>query len=71
MTRYDTDLGDSDPGTALRAIMTASVSDVYTPADLLDRAVSRDRQRKARHRLTGAAGAARPDLTLREHCPLL
>ena len=57
MTRYDTDLGDSDPGTALRAIMTASVSDVYTPADLLDRAVSRDRQRKARHRLTGAAAA--------------
>jgi hypothetical protein len=58
MTRYDADLGDSDPGTALRVIMTASVSDVYTPADLLDRAVSRDRKRKARNRLTGAVGAA-------------
>jgi hypothetical protein len=58
MTRYDADLGDSDPGTPLRAIMTVSVSDIRMPADLLDRAVSRNRQRKARNRLTGAVGAA-------------
>ncbi len=58
MTRYDADLGDSDPGTELRAIMTVSVSDIRMPADLLDRAVSRNRQRKARNRLAGAVGAA-------------
>jgi hypothetical protein len=58
MTRYDADLGDSDPGTAVRAVMSVSVSDIRIPADLLDRAVTRDRQRKARNRLTGAVGAA-------------
>src|SRR5260370_6042189 len=58
MPRYDADLGASDPGTELRAIMTVSVSDIRMPADLLDRAVSRNRQRKARNRLAGAVGAA-------------
>jgi len=48
MTTYDADLGDSDLGPALRVIMTASVSDIRMPADLLDRAVSRNRKRKAR-----------------------
>lgn len=58
MTRYDADLGDRDPGAALRAEMGACVSDIRMPASLLDRAVSRHRKRKARIRLTGAAGAA-------------
>jgi hypothetical protein len=57
MTRYDTDLGDSDPGTAVRASMNASVSDIRMPAGLLDRAVRRNRKRQARNRLTGAVGA--------------
>jgi hypothetical protein len=57
MTNYDADLGDPDPGTDLRASMGACVSDIRMPAGLLDRAVSRDRKRKARIRLTGAAGA--------------
>jgi hypothetical protein len=56
MISYDADPGDSDPGTALRASMSACVSDIRMPARLLDRAVSRDRKRKARIRLTGAAG---------------
>lgn len=58
MTRYDADPGDRDPGTALRASMGVCVSDIRMPASLLDRAVSRDRQRKARVRLAGAVGAA-------------
>jgi hypothetical protein len=57
MTRYDADLGDRDPGIALRASMSACVSDIRMPASLLDRAVSRDRKRKAQIRLTGAVGA--------------
>jgi hypothetical protein len=57
MTRYEADLGDQDPGTALRASMDVCVSDIRLPASLLDRAVSRDRTRKARIRLTGAVGA--------------
>jgi hypothetical protein len=57
MTKYDADLGDRDPGTALRASMGACVSDMHMPAGLLDRAVSRDRKRKARIRLTGAVCA--------------
>jgi hypothetical protein len=57
MTRYDADLGDRDPGTALRASMDDCVSDIRMPASLLDRAVSRDRKRKARIRLTSAVGA--------------
>jgi hypothetical protein len=56
MTRYDADLGDRDPGTALRASMGACVSEIRMPVSLLDRAVSRDRKRKARIRLTGAVG---------------
>ncbi len=58
MTRYDADPGGPDPGTALRATMTASVSDVRMPADLLDRAVSRNRKRKTRNGLMGAVAAA-------------
>jgi hypothetical protein len=54
---YDADLSDGDPGTALRASMSACVSDIRMPASLLDRAVRRDRKRKARVRLTGAACA--------------
>jgi hypothetical protein len=57
MTKCDADPEDRDPGTALRASMGACVSDIRMPASLLDRAVSRDRKRKARIRLTGAAGA--------------
>jgi hypothetical protein len=57
MTRYDADLSDSDPGTALRASMSASVSDIHMPTGLLDRAVSQNRKRTARNRLTGAVGA--------------
>jgi hypothetical protein len=57
MTRYDPHLGDSDPGTGLRASMNASVSGIRMPAGLLDRAVSRNRKRQARNRLTGAVGA--------------
>jgi hypothetical protein len=56
MTRYDSDLGDPDPGTALRAGMGACVSDIRMSASLLDRVMSRDRKRKARIRLTGAVG---------------
>jgi hypothetical protein len=55
MTKYQADLGDSDPGTALRAIMSASMSDVSMPTGLLDEAVSRNRKRTARNRLAGAA----------------
>lgn len=59
MTRYQADLGDPDPGTAVRARMSASVSDIRMPAGLLDRAVSRNRKRTARNRLAGAvAGVA-------------
>jgi hypothetical protein len=36
--------------------MDACVSGIRMPASLLDQAVSRDRKRKARIRLTGAAG---------------
>jgi hypothetical protein len=56
MTRYHADLGDSDPGTVLRAGMAACVSDIRLPAGLLDRAVSRDRKRRTRNRLAGAVG---------------
>jgi hypothetical protein len=56
MTSYDADPGDRDPGTAVRASMAACVSDIRMPTRLLDRAVRRDRKRKARIRLTGAAG---------------
>jgi hypothetical protein len=58
MTRYDTDLGSADHGTALRAILSASVSDVRMPADLLDRAMSRNRKRAMRNGLVGAVAAA-------------
>jgi hypothetical protein len=58
MSRYGADLGDPDPVAELRGIMSASVSDIYMPGDMLDRAASRNRWRKARIRLTGAAGAA-------------
>jgi hypothetical protein len=54
MTRYQADLGDCDPGTALRATMSASVSDIRMPAGLLDAAVSRNHKRTARIRLAGA-----------------
>jgi hypothetical protein len=54
VTRYQADLGDPDPGTALRAVMTACVSDICMPAGLLDEAVSRNRKRTARNRLAGA-----------------
>ncbi len=57
MIRHDADLGGPDPGTALRAAMSASVSDVRVPADLMDRAVSRNRKRKTRNGLMGAVVA--------------
>jgi hypothetical protein len=57
MTRDDAGLIDRDPGSPLRASMSACVSDICMPASLLDRAVSRDRKRKARIRLSGAVGA--------------
>jgi hypothetical protein len=58
MTRNDTDLGSPDHDTALRAILSASVSDVRMPADLLDRAMSRNRKRTMRNGLMGAVAAA-------------
>jgi hypothetical protein len=56
MTGYHADPGDGDAGTALRAAMSACVSDIRMPASLLDNAVSRDRTRKTRIRLASAAG---------------
>lgn len=56
MTTDDTGLGDRDPGTAVRAGMSACVSDIRMPASLLDRAVSQHRRRTTRLRLAGAAG---------------
>jgi hypothetical protein len=58
MTRNPADPGDGDAGTALRAAMSACVSDIRMPASMLDSAVSRDRTRKTRIRLASAAGAA-------------
>jgi hypothetical protein len=58
MTRNDTDLGSPDHDAALRAILSASVSDVRMPADLLDRAMSRNRKRTVRNGLMGAVAAA-------------
>jgi hypothetical protein len=57
MTKYSTDLGDSDPGSALRLSMSAAVSDIRMPADLLDRAASRNRKRNARKFLAGGVCA--------------
>lgn len=58
MTRYNAAFGDRDPAT-LRAAMSASVSGIRMPADMLDRAVSGNRRRRqARNRLSAAAGAA-------------
>jgi hypothetical protein len=57
MTRYQADLDEPDPGTALRATMCASVSDIRMPAGLLDEAVSRNRKRTRRNRLAGAVAA--------------
>ena len=54
MTRYQADPGDLDSGTALRARMSACVSDIRMPAGLLDEAVRRNRKRTARNRLAGA-----------------
>lgn len=56
MTRYDSDLCDTDPGPAIR-VMSAAVSDIRVPADLLDRAVSRNRKRHARNFLAGGVGS--------------
>ena len=58
MTRFDADLGSADHGTPLRAILSASVSDVRMPADLLDRAMRRNRRRTMRNGLVGAVAAA-------------
>jgi hypothetical protein len=55
MISCDADPGDRDPGIAVRAGMGACVSDIRMPTGLLDRAVSRDRKRRARIRLTAAA----------------
>jgi hypothetical protein len=54
MTRYQHDPGDLDPGTALRATMSTTVSDIRMPAGLLDAAVRRNRKRTTRNRLAGA-----------------
>lgn len=58
MTRHDTDLGSPDHGTALRKALSASVSDVRMPADLLDRAIKRNRRRAMRNGIVGAVAAA-------------
>jgi hypothetical protein len=57
MSRNDTDLGGPDAEAALRDIMSMSVSDIRMPSGLADRAVGRDRRRRARIRLTGAVSA--------------
>jgi len=57
MSRNDTDLAGPDPEAALRDIMSISVSDIRMPSELAERAVGRDRRRRARTRLTGAVGA--------------
>lgn len=57
MSRNGTDLGGPDPETALRDIMSMSVSGIRMPPELADRAVGRDRRRRARIRLTGAVSA--------------
>lgn len=56
MTRYRADPGDGDAGTALRATMTACVSDIRLPRSLLASVVRHDRTRKTRIRLGSAAG---------------
>lgn len=55
MTRYHAAPGGADAGTALQAAMNSCVSDIRMPASLLDRAVSRHRQRKTRIRLASTA----------------
>lgn len=57
MSRNGADVSGSGPETALREIMSNSVSDIHLPPELADRVISRDRKRKARIRLTGAVGA--------------
>lgn len=50
MIRHQADLEEPDPGTALRAMMCASLSDIRIPAGLVDEAVSRNRRRARRNR---------------------
>jgi len=57
MSRNDTDLAGPDPEAALRDIMRISVSDICMPSELAERAVGRDRRRRARIRRTGAVSA--------------
>lgn len=58
MTRNHADLSSPDHDTALRAILSASVSDIRMPGDLLERAISRNRKRAMRKGLIGAVAVA-------------
>src|SRR6185369_10269366 len=57
MSRNDVERDSPEAEAALRDIMSNSVSGIRMPPDLADRAVGRDRRRKARIRLTGAVSA--------------
>jgi len=57
MSRNDVELDSPEAEAALRDIMSNSVSGIRMPPGLADRAVGRDRRRKARIRLTGAVSA--------------
>ena len=57
MSRNDVELDSPEAEAALRDIMSNSVSGIRMPPGLADRAVGRDRRRKARIRLTGTVCA--------------
>ena len=57
MSRNDVELDSPEAEAALRDIMSNSVFGMHMPPGLADRAVGRDRRRKARIRLTGAVSA--------------
>jgi len=60
MSRNDVELDSPEAEAALRDIMSNSVSGIRMPPGLADRAVGRDRRRKARIRLTGTVSASTP-----------
>ena len=57
MSRNDIELDSPEAEAALRDIMSNSVSGIRMPPGLADRAVGRNRRRKARIRLTGTVSA--------------
>jgi len=67
MSRYGADLGDPDPVAELRGIMSDSVADIRMPADLLDRAASRNRRRKVHVRVAREISLPRPDAPTGRH----